>query len=887
MSAERGGRLGGYEILAHLGTGGMGQVYQARDLRLGRDVAIKVLRAELAADPDHIARFEREARLLAALNHPNIAAIYGFEEFENTRFLVLEFVPGPTLAERIQAGPVGIGKAVLIGRRIAAALASAHARGIVHRDLKPLNVKVTPEGIVKVLDFGLAKALAPESDPGSAALAATLTTPVTRAGALLGTPATMSPEQARGQQVDGRTDIWALGCVLFEMLAGRGPFVAATVPDTLVAILGREPDWTALPSQTPESLSTLIRSCLEKEREGRPAEAEEIRSRLREISRELRELQDPAARARSGGWLARAPIRLAAAVREMLAARPSPAGPQTSQPPVAPARLTQITLGEGIEEFPAFSPDGRDLVYSGEVAGVRRLFRLRLPDGVPAPLTAGRFDDIQPTWSRDGRTVVFVRARDAGRKLEPRDVFGQNDDGDLWALELATGRETRLAERAFNPDCSADGRTIAVDASWAGPRRIWLVDANGRNPRQVSSDSSEEVAHLRPRWSPDGQKLVFQNVERTRFDVRTVELSSGHLNWLTNDLNQDLNPVWSPSGQFVYFSSNRGGGLNVWRMPVGRDARQAGPPQQVTTGAGQDVELAISPEGRRLAFATLRQNADLWRLPVSPETGLPTGPPEKLVATSREDSRGAWSPDGAFIAFNSDRTGDMNIWLHSLADGSTRPLTRGPGGDYQPNWSPDGRLLAFFSSRGGRPGIWTVELSSGRLRRLSPEGHIEVNPFHSPDGRSIAFHSDRDGRLEVWVMDADGGGARQLTSVGVMGHFMRWTADGRCIIFRCPGGGSPQTMQVAIGGGEPEPTAEVSGGAHMSLSPSGARIMDVVGHKVLWVSPLDQGKPDRVFAFDDPDVRIDYPVWSPDGRWVLFDRFRPQGGDIWMMEGPE
>ncbi|HUK13259.1 MAG TPA: protein kinase [Thermoanaerobaculaceae bacterium] len=876
-----GDRLGGYEALAHLGSGGMGEVYRARDAKLGREVAIKVLRPELAADPDHLARFEREARLLAALNHPNVAAIYGLEEAGGVRFLVLEHVPGETLAERIRLGALGLDETLLIGRQVAAALGAAHARGIVHRDLKPLNIKVTPEGVVKVLDFGIAKALDPGAGPLGAAT--TLTTPSTLPGALLGTPAAMSPEQVRGLPVDARSDLWSLGCVLYEMLAGRGPFVAATVADTFAAILGHEPDWQALPAGTPAALTALIRRCLEKDREARPADAETVRRELEAISGAT---AGATATAVSASRLSRSPSRLLAAVRGLLTARPQ----DTRQTPVAgapAARLVQVTFGEGIEEFPAFSPDGRELVYAGEVSGVRRLFRKRLPDGEPVAVTAGRFDDIQPAFSRDGRSVLFVRAREAGRKLEPRDVFGQHDDGDLWSVDLAGGAETRIAEKAFNPDVSPDGRQIAVDASWAGPRRIWLLDGNGRNPRQASTDTSEEVAHVRPRWSPDGARLVFQNLERTRFDIRVVEVGSGRLSWLTNDLFQDLNPVWSRSGRFVYFSSNRGGGLNVWRAPVAPDGSPAGAPQQVTTGAGQDIELALSPDGRRLALAILRQNADLWRLPVDPSTGLPTGAPEKVIATSREESRGSWSPDGGAIAFNSDRAGEMNVWLHSLADGSTRQLTRGPGGDYQPTWSPDGRTLAFFSSRGGRPGVWTVEVEAGRMRRLSPEGPIEVNPFFSPDGSVIAFQSDRDGRLEVWVMGADGSRPRQLTRVGVMGHFLRWSADARSVIFRSPGGGSPRTMRVPLDGGEPEPTAEVAGGAHMSLSPDGSRIMDVVGHKVLWVSPLGGGRPERVFAFDDPDVRIDYPVWSPDGRWVLFDRFRPQGGDVWLMEGLE
>ena len=256
----------------------------------------------------------------------------------------------------------------------------------------------------------------------------------------------------------------------------------------------------------------------------------------------------------------------------------------------------------------------------------------------------------------------------------------------------------------------------------------------------------------------------------------------------------------------------------------------------------------------------------------------------EVITTTREDSRGVWSPDSKTIAFNSDRTGEMNIWLHSIESGQTRQLTKGSGGDFQANWSPDGRRIVFFSSRTGTADIWSVEVESGELKRLTISDSVDVNPFFSPDGELIAYNSDHSGRPEVWVMDADGGNARQLARVGLVGHFMRWQPQGDALIFRSPAGGHPVTMKVRLDGSDPEPLPEVAGGAHMSFSPDHSRIMDVIGHKALWISPLDGGKPEKVFEFDDPDVRIDYPVWSPDGHWVLFDRFRPQGGDIWMME---
>ncbi len=875
MSLSTGTRLGPYEIVAPLGAGGMGEVYRARDTRLKRDVAVKMLSEELARDAEHLERFEREAQLLAAVNHPGIAAIYGIEDTAGGRYLVLELVPGETIAQRLAVGALPLDQALEIGRQIADALASAHEKGIVHRDLKPGNVMITPEGRVKLLDFGLAKSL--EGTATRNSISATLAQ--THAGTVLGTPSYMSPEQARGIALDERSDVWAFGCVLYEMLTGREAFAGETVSDKLAAVLRGEPDWKPLPSATPAVVRRLLVRSLEKERGRRLRSAGEVRWALEEAITQRREEKGVGpARDRSP-----APPKKGAGSSILRSLRSAFARSAATPAPAAPPRLSQLTFAKEIEAFPAFSPDATEVVFAREVGPVRRLFVKRLGTGEERPLTRSPSDDIQPVWSPDGATVLFVRAREPGRRLEPRDVYGQYDAGDVWSIDAASGRETMLLENAFHPSFSPDGSRIAVDASWAGPRRLWTADSRGRNPEQVSTDVSEAAAHLRPRWSPDSSRLVFQNVERTRFGIRVLDLASKKTSWVVDEPYPGMDPCWSASRRFVYFSSYRGGGINLWRVAVSEEGTPAGPPQQLTTGAGQDVQGAPSRDGRSLAFATLRQNADVWRLPVSPETGRPTGVPEEVIATTREDSRGSWSPDGHRIAFNSDRAGEMNIWLYSLDDRSTRQLTRGAGGDFQPTWSPDGRRIAFFSSRSGHLNVWTVGVEDGRLSQLTRNRSIDVNPFFSPDGKWIAYCSDRGGRLEVWVMRADGSGSRLLTEVGVMGHFLRWIRGGEAIAFRCPAP-APRSLEVPFQGGEPRTLPEVAGGAHMSFSPDFSRIMDVVGHKTLWVSPLSGGTPEPVFEFDDPDARIDYPVWSPDGRWVLFDRFRPQGGDVWLME---
>jgi serine/threonine-protein kinase len=853
-----------YRIEREIGRGGMATVYLAEDLRHRRPVALKVLRPDLAATlgPE---RFLREIETTASLRHPHLLPLYDSGAAGGMLYYVMPYVEGESLRDRLQREPqLPLEEALQLTREVADALGYAHGRGVIHRDIKPENI-LLERGHAVVADFGIARAVR------SARGAEHITAP----GMAVGTVAYMSPEQAAGDaEVDARSDVYALGCVLYEMLAGQPPFTGPSAESIARQHLtAPPPPVSRLRPTVPASLEAALAGALAKSPADRFATPGAFAAAL--------ETAPPPASARPNASRLvplLAGVGIVTALGGLLWSR-SRAG--TPAPGPVPVTLRQVTFSQAVEEYPALSPDGRQLVFSRDVAGRRQLFLRQLPDGPERQLTQGDYDHIQSVWTPNQQAVVFVRGAQPLARLQPGDVFGVFDGGDIWRHDLAAGTEERLVEDAYDPAVAPDGRRLAFDAERSGTRRIWVSDERGRNAQQVSVDSSEAVSHILPRWSPDGRHIAYQEIERTRFDIRVVDVTTRAGVAVTDDNFQDVNPVWDRSGRAIFFSSYRAGGMNVWRIPVSPAGKPTGPPAQITTGAGQDVQLSVPSADGRLAFTVLQLNADLWRLPVDPASGRPRGAPEAVVATTREDSRGSWSPDERFVAFNSDRSGDMNIWLHALSDGTERQITRGPGGDYQPRWSPDGLRLAFFSARDGNADIWTVELASGRLTRLTHSPWLDINPSFSPDGRLIAFQSDREGRMELWLMNADGTGQRQLSEVGSTGHFEVWARDGRSVLFHPSSGGLTAARLTIVGGGlAPLP---VRGGSHMSFGPADAMVADVVDHRQLWVSPM-AGAPYPVFAFDDPGVRIDYPVWSPDGHWLLFDRLKPEGGDIWMLE---
>jgi serine/threonine-protein kinase len=876
------GLSGRYVIERELGRGGMASVWLARDLRYDRMVALKVLHSDLAASLGG-QRFLREIMLAARLQHPHVVPVYDSGEIASARaaeppilWFTMPWIDGESLRDRLhREGRLPAGEAVRIAREVARGLQYAHEQGVIHRDVKPENILLTRDGSTMVADFGIAR---PVQTAGMEHLTST--------GVVIGTPVYMSPEQVVGGELDARADVYSLGCVLYEMLTGGPPFGGATAQEVVARHLTEPPPLSGTRvAEIPAAIRAALARALSKSRNDRQATAAQFAESLGEDERgapkqSRRRTAVLAAFAGAAGLAAF--LALGNPARDGAVATGT-----SSQGTVASGfarRLTQLTSREGLEEWPTWSPDGQRLAYVAEVNGYRQLFVRQVSGGSERQLTDDPRDHIQPAWSSDGARIAYVRGATAMGKLEPDEVDGYYFEGaELWSVELGSGEASKLLDGGFNPAYSPDGRRLAFDAQLAGAQRVWVADTRGRNPRQVTSDSSEAVVHTEPQWSPDGSKLVFRRIEKLKSDIAIVNPATQAVTRLTDDYVVDVYPTWTPDGRAVVFSSSRGGGINLWRARLGADGEPNGL-EQLTTGAGDDVQASVHPDGRELVFAVRGINSDLWQLPVSPETGRATGNPSPVLGTTRVESRGTWSPDGRQLAFNSDRAGEMNIWVLA-SDRRERQVTSGPGGDYQPDWSPDGLGLVFFSARGGNTDIWRVRLSGAALTRLTEDPALDINPAYSPDGERIAFVSDRSGRFEVWVMQADGTGQKQVATVGCWGHFVTWTADSRAIVFRGERDRQMQIYRVDVANGVLTPLPPVRSGGHMSFSPTQTLIMDVSSHKVLWVHPIGGAAPYEIYQFPDPDVRIDYPRWSRDGRRLVFDRAAPRGADLWTLEG--
>ncbi|MBP2672325.1 MAG: serine/threonine protein kinase, partial [candidate division NC10 bacterium] len=793
--------LGHYRIVEKLGEGGMGVVYKAQDLHLDRPVALKVLPPEKVADADRKRRFVQEAKAASALNHPHIVHIYDIDQSEGTDFIAMEYVEGSTLDTRIGRHGMRFNDALKFAVQIADALTKAHAAGIVHRDLKPTNLMVSADGVVKVLDFGLAKLTEPDlGDEAATTTGHAERNPLTEAGVIVGTVAYMSPEQAEGKTVDARSDIFSLGSVLYELVTGQQPFQGPSKLSVLSAILQQEPKPpSTITPAIPADLEKLISRCLRKD----PAKRFQHMDDLKVALEELKEESD------SGKLGAATPIHprprmrrrfvVGAGALSMLLAVAAMAWKWTApSAPVEPPRLVPLTTFPGDEYGAAFSPDGKQVAYAwnGPKEDNLDIYVMLLGTSTPVRLTTDAASDTDPAWSPDGRSIVFVRSGTNAR---------------VMLMSALGGSERELAEttpRFTGVDWSPDGKYVAFPAvsTPGGLAQIVLLSPDTGERKVLTLPSLGEFGDSVPRFSPDGRTLAFL---RHQFDltwgIGVISLGGrlGEARVVTpKTANLRSYPFgWTPDSRELVFAATYEGRARLWRMRA--DGRT---PPTLVVGAGRRAqEVTIPRRGGLLAYVESITDVNIWELKL--DGGRAAASPAKLVAAAGWDVAPEYSPDGRRILFASDRSDNFEIWVCGSDGSNPAPVTHMAGPvTGSPRWSPDGRTIAFDSDVDGQAEVYTVSADGGPPRRLTSHPGLDAVPTWSRDGRWIYFTSDRSGTRQLWKMPADGGPPIQLTKHGGVNAT---ESDDLLTLYYMKDIDAPGMCRMPVGGGKEEQFLDV------------------------------------------------------------------------------
>ena len=875
-----------YSILEKLGEGGMGVVYKARDTGLDRFVAIKVLPAEKIADADRKQRFAQEAKAASALNHTNIITIYDIGQAEGVDFISMEYVAGKTLDSLIPRRGMRLNEALKYAVQIADALARAHSVGIVHRDLKPGNIMVNEHGLVKVLDFGLAKLT--EATPCGRDEATRTMRPSTEEGKIVGTVAYMSPEQAEGKKVDARSDIFSFGSLLYEMVTGGQAFRGDTKPSTLAAILKDNPrPPSQLVDSLPREVERLIFRCLRKEVNQRFQHMDDVKIVLEELKEESDSgvlgapaVSRPKPRRRLT-WALTIAAALVIATVGMWMLR------SKREAPEAPLLTVPLTSYSGSEWWPSFSPDGTQVAFAwdGEKQDNWDIYVKQIGVEPPYRLTNDPAMDYSPAWSPDGRLIAFLRDLSPGKTA-------------IMLIPQRGGSERILAEiDGFAANVLIGSYlTWAPDSKWIiGPasttgergRALQLFSTETGEQRPLTSPPREEVGDIAPAISPDGRTLVFSRVSPDYFNLTLwlLQLGEGYKplgkeEKIETDNMTNVGAAWLPDGSELVFGSGTGTNFGLWRIAVSKGAIA----RRINLGASGPFEPAISRLGNRLAFATGKYDVNIWRIDLKEPGQEPK--PNRFIASTQDELYPSYSPDGRRIAFMSDRSGTQEIWICDSDGSKTTQLTSfGGAAIYGPNWSPDGQTIAFtVAQKGMKDDVYSISANGGAPRRLTAHPAEDKWPSWSHDGKWIYFSSTRSGREEIWKMPSGGGEAIQITRNS--GDIPQESADGKFLYYMK---GWPEAVSVwrasIDGNQEGKVLDSVDAEGEWTVGKEGIyffRPPDKMGHTDLCFSEFATGQIRKVLTIKRPVNN--HVVVSPDGRTILYPQSDESGSVLMLVE---
>ncbi len=878
MTAEPQTSFGPYRVKSRIGKGGMGDVYLAEDPRLQRDVAIKTLPESHALDPARRARFLTEARAASALHHPHIVTIFDLGSHGGTDFIVMEFVDGKTVREMLANRRPDVRTALEIAAQVANGLAAAHAAGIVHRDLKPENLIVGNGGRVKILDYGVAKLLSTSAETGESettAVARHLTEP----GMMVGTLTYMAPEQIDGRAVDARTDIFALGIVLGEMLSGRNPVAGATTADTLQKIMNAPPPADRIGRDLPPRVMEIVQRALAANPAERYQHAGDLELDLRRAMATLNE--QPVAATRPGRiapWLiaSAAAGLLAGGVTGFIAARRT-----TSAAPPAPPRLTftPLTSDPGYEGEPTFSPDGRSIVYVSDRTGNLDLFLKQVAGGPDLNLTNDPADDAQPSFSPDGKSIAFVSTRASAAPLIYRAPDVPAMGGDIWIMSALGGVPRRIAQDGNFPSWSPDGASVVFTRGPWQQQKIFRVSTSdgGAAALNVEMPTTPLFIH-NPRYSPDGTWLTFATTQPD--NVWIVEGQGGR----ARSLGPGQSPSWQDASTIVYSDRAPGRNSTLSRVRIDRHGEPVEEVEPLTSGRGSDRDAVVSADGTVMAFAAQTIAFNIERVPFDGVQGKVTGPPEAITLGNGKNPFFSVSPDGRSVVFQSERNAKRKLWRKDLDTGAVTQLTLDERfSEAQPRWSPDGKFIAFVRNDGDTYSLMIMNNDGANVRKLlAGRGFLAW----SRDSRALAFFSFSERQICTYELAT--GRVRAVTKEATVRTMQNFSSGGKWIVYQAHGATMSTDVRVVPVSGGPSmviadsPQEEM----HPFFAPDDRWLYYQLGHKNLVRVPGPEQQwrkapPQQVTFFAESNLFLDDPQLTLDGRYLFYSR-RSASSDVWI-----